>query len=169
MPAKYVTPTVGMLGLVEDVARVVRTGFTLGTVVLVLGEPPAALGSSEYTPQDARFPRFALASERRLTELLRVLATRRLLVSAQDVSDGGLAVALAECALLGECGATLRLQAADMEVALFSEDQARAVITCSPQAVGAVVTLATQHGVAAMVAGRPTTSRRSPTSRYWQW
>jgi phosphoribosylformylglycinamidine synthase len=100
------------------------------------------------------FPRFDLAAERRLGELLRVLAARRLLRSAQDVADGGLAVALAECALLGECGVTVQVDGISLDVALFSEDQGRAVVTCARSDVDTVLALAAEHVVPAFVAGQ---------------
>jgi phosphoribosylformylglycinamidine synthase len=146
------TPTVGMVGLLENVRLAVPTAFSPGNVIVLLGDPPNSLGASEYLPDADTFPRFDLHSERRLGELLRALAARRLVRSAQDVSDGGLAVAVAECALLGDCGA--QLQRIDLsEVELFSEDQARAVVTCAPDAISALLTLAAQHAVAASVAG----------------
>ncbi len=148
------TPTVGMVGLLEDVGRTLPTRFNAGNTIVLLGEPPAALGSSEYLPDDPRFPRFDLDHEMRLGRLLRELAARRLLRSAQDVGDGGLAVALAECAMLGECGARLSLGASDLEVALFSEDQGRAVVTCGPDAADTVLAIARQHGVAAEAVGK---------------
>ena len=62
---------------------------------------------------------------------LRALIGQGLVRSAQDVADGGLAIALAECALLGGTGATLQ-SSGNAEVMLFSEDQGRAVVTCKP-------------------------------------
>ena len=148
------TPAVGMVGLLDDVTLVVPTRFTPGTTVVILGEPPRALGASEYAPEFDAFPRFDLAAERRLGECLRALAARRLLRSAQDVADGGFAIAVAECALLGNCGATLRLDGStDAEIMLFSEDQGRAVVTCDPAQAHHVVALAAEHGVPAIVAG----------------
>src|SRR5579859_5399005 len=146
------TPTVGMVGLLEDVSLAISAAFAPGCSVILLGEAPRGLGASEYAG-DGAFPRFDLGAERRLGHLLRALARQRLLRSAQDVADGGLAVALAECALLGSTGASVHmladLQAGTVpdvtqgdlqlravsgdassrtEVALFSEDQGRAVV-----------------------------------------
>jgi phosphoribosylformylglycinamidine synthase len=148
------TPTVGMVGLLEDVGQVVPTGFAPGHALIVLGEAAAGLGASELLPDDEHFPRFDLDSERRLAGLLRALASRGLLRSAQDVADGGLAVALAECALLGDCGAILHLEGPSMEVMLFSEDQGRAVVTCETSVVDHVLALADEHRVPAQVVGR---------------
>jgi len=145
------TPTVGMVGLLEDVSLAVPTGFVANTSIIILGREPTALGASEYAGEGG-FPRFDLDDERRLDQLLRSLAARRLLRSAQDVSDGGLAVALAECALVGGVGATLDVVDVS-EVGLFSEDQGRAVVTCASDSVGAVLQIADQFGVKARIAG----------------
>ena len=146
------TPSVGMVGLLDDVRLTVPTGFMPGQSIVILGEPASALGASEYQPDNPAFPRFDLDSERRLGSLLRELAARRLLRSAQDVADGGLAMVLAECALLGDCGCDVQLGGA-LEVALFSEDQGRAVVTCSQSTVDDVLRLASMHGVAASAVG----------------
>src|SRR5712691_7390084 len=72
------TPTVGMVGLLEDVSLAVGTGFVAGTTVIILGHEPDKLGASEYAG-DGEFPRFDLARELRLAQLLRALARMRLL------------------------------------------------------------------------------------------
>jgi phosphoribosylformylglycinamidine synthase len=146
------TPTVGMVGLLEDVSLTVPTAFREGSAVILLGEPPISLSAGEYAG-DGPFPRFDLASESRLAQLLRALAQRRLLRSAQDVSDGGLAVAIAECVLLGSTGATLHVSGSP-EVALFSEDQGRAVVSCAPENVEAVLAEARRHGTLAARIGQ---------------
>ena len=146
------TPTVGMVGLLEDVSLTVPTAFSERSAVILLGEWPTRLSAGEYAG-DGPFPNYDLAGELRLAQLLRALAHRRLLRSAQDVSDGGLAVAVAECVLLGGTGATLHVSGSP-EVALFSEDQGRAVVTCAPDNVEAVLEVAHNSGVAATVVGR---------------
>jgi phosphoribosylformylglycinamidine synthase len=135
------------------VSLAVSAAFAPDTRVVLLGALPEGLGASEYAgDRVSEFPRFSLDDERRLAKALRALAARRLLRSAQDVSDGGLAVALAESALLGNTGATLQMDGSP-EVMLFSEDQGRAVITCQPADLESVLQLAEQHGVAAYVVG----------------
>jgi phosphoribosylformylglycinamidine synthase len=145
------TPTVGMVGLLTDVSLALPAGFLPESTVIVLGTEPSALGASEYAG-DGEFPRFDLDDELRLGGLLRALAAGRLVRSAQDVSDGGLAVTLAECALVGSVGATLDVLDVS-DVALFSEDQGRAVVTCAADSVGAVLRISDQFGVPARVAG----------------
>ncbi len=163
------TPAVGMVGLLEDVERRVPAGFVAaGDPAVLLGEPASTLSAGEY-PEVVlgeplgSFPRFDLAAERRLGTLLRALATRRLVRSAQDVADGGLLVALAECCLAngvgvaveGEAWAALLAAAGGCaEAALFSEDQGRALVSCHADRVGQVRALAREHGVPALVLGR---------------
>jgi phosphoribosylformylglycinamidine (FGAM) synthase-like enzyme len=134
------------------VTLTVPAGFVVNTRVILLGQPPTTLSAGEYRPDATTFPRFVLEEERRLGDLLRDLASRRLLRSAQDVADGGLAVALAECALLGDTGATLQLPGGP-EMMLFSEDQGRAVVTCLPDNVDEVLALAANRSVPATDVG----------------
>jgi len=113
----YPTPTIGILGLIEDASHVVSMGFkNEGDVIVLLdgaqvaaGSGPAALeslrrefSSSEYAKRIYSIvagapPAIDLASERRLIEALVALAAEGVLHSAHDVSDGGLAVTLVEC------------------------------------------------------------------------
>ncbi|HEY3173346.1 MAG TPA: phosphoribosylformylglycinamidine synthase subunit PurL [Thermoanaerobaculia bacterium] len=130
------TPTVGMVGLLEDVSR--RVGLALrreGDVVALLGETKDELGASEYLRtvhgrDDGPCPEVNLEAERRLVDLLVRLAEEGLLASAHDVSDGGLAVALAECAMKSGLGAEISLEETIRPSALlFGETTGRALIT----------------------------------------
>ncbi|MDQ3811560.1 MAG: phosphoribosylformylglycinamidine synthase subunit PurL [Chloroflexota bacterium] len=136
------TPAIGMVGLVEDASLAVPIGFREGAAIVVLGEPPLA-------PSERAFPRLDLDAEVRLGRLLRALVAQRLLLSAQDVSDGGLAVALAECAFATDVGASV-----DGPLEPFSEDQGRAVVSCEPGLLQQVLRMADGHGVAAAEIGR---------------
>src|SRR6185436_20853650 len=99
-------------------------------------------------------PSLDLDRERRIHAFVREAVDRGLLASAQDVSGGGIAVALAECALWGDgpgsagLGAHLRLAVASSPaVDLFGESPSRLVVSCPPRHVPAVVLLARQHGL----------------------
>jgi phosphoribosylformylglycinamidine synthase len=106
----YPTAVVGVVGVLADAELAVRAGFgEEGDVVLLAGNGPAALDGSEYQKQvlgtvAGRIPEPDLDNERRLHDFLAEAAERRLLRSAHDVSDGGLAVALAESAIAGGLG-----------------------------------------------------------------
>ncbi|MGZ4480943.1 MAG: AIR synthase-related protein, partial [Gaiellales bacterium] len=117
------------VGVLADADLAVRAGFTeAGDVVLLAGDGAAALDGSEYQKVvlgevAGRIPEPDLAAERALHEFLAAAAERRLLRSAHDVSDGGLAVTLCEAAIGGAIGVTA--QVAD----LFGEGDGRAVIS----------------------------------------
>jgi phosphoribosylformylglycinamidine synthase len=99
----YPTPVIGAVGLLEDVTLAISRRFAqAGDTVLLLGDSDPALGGSEYlrTVHGAiggALPRLDLRAERAVYEVVLDLNRQRKLVSAHDVADGGLAIALAEC------------------------------------------------------------------------
>ncbi|MBI4541710.1 MAG: phosphoribosylformylglycinamidine synthase subunit PurL [Gemmatimonadetes bacterium] len=159
------TPMIGMVGVLADVTTCVPAAFrTTGDALVVLGRCRGELGGSQYLSMvtGETFgapPSVNLAAERALVAFLVDAAERRLLASAHDVSEGGLAVALVESAVgaapaLGfdvDLSAYARDVAAD--AALFGEDQARAVVTVDPRHLAALTALAVQHGVPATMVG----------------
>jgi phosphoribosylformylglycinamidine synthase II len=155
------TPTVGMVGLLEDVERRVRMPFrTDGDLVALLGTTSDELGGSEFLRtirgrDEGPCPEINLEAERRLVHLLGALAHDRRLASAHDVADGGLAVALAECAMKGVLGAGIAL-GSDLRPSslLFGESTGRALVTFQPKAEAAVRAAAEQTGVPIAVIGR---------------
>jgi phosphoribosylformylglycinamidine synthase II len=151
----YPTPTIAVVGLLEDADRVLRRWFEKdGDVVFLLGTTNDDLGGTEYLRVvhgrvAGAPPRLDLGAEKRLHQLLVAGASAGTLVSAHDCSDGGLAVTLAECCFRGEAvgaGATLELPAGQRaDVLLFAESPSRAVVTTrEPRALEA---LAREHGV----------------------
>ena len=146
----YPTPMVGALGLLEEAAKRLTAGFQAeGDAVVLLGDSEASLGGSLYLAAlhgkvAGRLPALDLASEAQLQRLLVAAASAELLRSAHDVSDGGVAVALAESCILGEIGAVV-----DGLADLFGEGQSRAVVSVAPDALERLMTLAGEHGVPA--------------------
>jgi phosphoribosylformylglycinamidine synthase len=152
------TPEIGVVGLLDDVALRVDPGWrAAGDRVLLVGETTPGLAGSAYAElaglaaEDGP-PTLDLERERRLQAFVREAAARGLLASAQDVSGGGLAVALAECAMWGDrdrgLGANLRLAiASSPAVDLFGESPSRLVVSSSSRHAPAVVLLARQHGL----------------------
>jgi phosphoribosylformylglycinamidine synthase subunit PurL len=150
------TPIVGVLGLLEDAAAAVPSGFPgPGLDVWLLGETRAEVGGSAWQrvadrPLEGRPPALDLAAEAALQRLLVELATRRLLASAHDLSDGGLAVALVEATLAGGVGATVELPAAQQPLlALVSESASRVLVAAAPAAASDLLALAGTAGVPA--------------------
>ncbi len=145
------TPVVAVLGVIEDVTKRTPTGFQRpGEVVFLLGETREELSGSEWahvvhSHLGGRPPVVDLAAEKSLAELL--AAGVGLFTSAHDVSDGGLAQALAECVLRHDVGVVATVPA-DPFVALFSESAGRVVVTVDSARAEELQALAAKHGVA---------------------
>ena len=102
----YPTPVIGMVGVVDSIRHVTGAAFTTaGDSIVLLGNPTDELGGSEYLARVHGIvagapPRCDLAAERKLIDALLEAIQSGLVRSAHDCSDGGLAVALAECCLV---------------------------------------------------------------------
>ena len=156
--AIHPTPVIGVLGVHDDVRRRVPIGFpdAAGAIVL-LGRTGAEFGGSAWAyvrhgHLGGRPPAPDLDAERRLAALLAAAAADGLLAAAHDLSDGGLAVALAEACLRGGAGCTVRLPG-DPFTALFSESAARCVVAVRPGAEAAFGRLRDAHGVPGQTIG----------------
>jgi phosphoribosylformylglycinamidine synthase len=154
------TPVVGVLGLIDDVALRVRSGFTrAGDEIVLLGETRDELAGSEWAHVvhghlGGHPPVVDLATEQRLGGMLAAAAGSRLLTGSHDLSDGGLAQALVEACLVGGCGATIDLPPVpDPFVWLFSESAARVLVTVAPEKVVVLLRLAAEAGVPARPVG----------------
>jgi phosphoribosylformylglycinamidine synthase subunit PurL len=148
------TPVVGVLGVLDDVTRRVRSGFVRdGDAVLLLGTTRDELGGSEWANVvhghlGGRPPSVDLAAEQRLAALLAATAVDGLLTGSHDLSDGGLAQALVEACLVGGRGATVALpRMLDPFVALFAESAGRVLVTVDPADVEAFAAQAKAAGV----------------------
>ncbi len=153
--AIYPTPVIGVVGLLEDASKALTSWFKAeGDAVYLLGDTADDLGGSEmlkviHGRVAGRPPRLDLAAEKRLHELMAQAAAAGLLRSAHDPSDGGLAVALAECAFRGEeVGLGGRFDVPGGlrdDLALFAESPSRMVVTTHDE--GALQEAARRHGV----------------------
>ena len=155
------TPTIGMVGLLEDVGKRVRAPFArAGDVVALLGETRDELGGSEFLRvirgrDEGPCPEVDLEAEKRLVALLLTLAGAGHLASAHDLADGGLAVALAECAMGSGMGANIACDAGVRPSALlFGETTGRALVAFDPEREGYVREAARTARVPFRVLGR---------------
>ena len=152
------TPVIGVLGVHSDVRRRVRSGFAAaGHSVVLLGVTTEELGGSlwawvSHRHLGGRPPAVDFPAELALAELLVTAGHRGLLASGHDLSDGGLAVALAEACLTGGTGVSVTLPG-DPFAALFSESSARALAEVRPGAEEEFARLCTSAGVPAFVLG----------------
>ncbi|HNM78995.1 MAG TPA: phosphoribosylformylglycinamidine synthase subunit PurL [Tepidiformaceae bacterium] len=163
----YPTPVIGLLGIMEDVSKVLRAGFEAADrEVWLLGggleQSVDSLAGSEYLEaiqgMVAGLPRINLEAERRLHQAVLRAHSEGLLASAHDCSDGGLAVALAECVILGVHGfaSEAAFTAGRLDAALFGEGQGRIVVSLQPGAGGRLVAIAAETGVPATKLGQTT-------------
>jgi phosphoribosylformylglycinamidine synthase len=153
--AIYPTPVIGVVGLLEDASRVLCSWFSAeGDVACLLGVTGEDLGGSEMVQvlhgrAAGRPPRLDLGAEKKLEALMAEAASLGVLRSAHDPSDGGLAVALAECCFKGEeigVGGRFELPPGlRPDVLLFSETPSRMVVTTRDEA--RLQELCGRHGV----------------------
>jgi phosphoribosylformylglycinamidine synthase II len=164
--AIHPTPVVGVLGVLDDVARRVPSGWrTAGEVILLLGATREELAGSEWAWAEHGHlgglpPRCDLDAEQRLGEVLIASAGRGLARAAHDLSDGGLAHALVEACLRYGVGALVDLDGVrardgiDTFTALFAESTARVILAVDEQDRAAVQALCAEHGVPQLELGR---------------
>jgi phosphoribosylformylglycinamidine synthase len=188
----YPTPVIGILGILDDASRVLKialraegdlivlldglVGATLGSPEGVASPAPTEFAcefsSSEYSKTIAGIvsgepPAIDLAAEKRLIDCLVALASEGSVQSAHDISDGGIAVTLAESCFAAApsvvgarhavpvLGASVNLDAdSPAEYALFNERGARCVVSVAPTKLAAVLATARQYGVGAREIGK---------------
>jgi phosphoribosylformylglycinamidine synthase subunit PurL len=172
----YPTPVVGVVGILEDVARAMTFHFrAAGRDVLLLSSGPQAdssrteaeFGSSEYAKEVLGEiwgvpPALDLKQEAALQACLRELAGEQAIESAHDCSEGGLAVALAEASFIKpqpagpHVGAEIDLNSNGLfaEGLLFGEAAGRVVISCDPKKAGNIQKIAVKWGIQADRVGR---------------
>jgi phosphoribosylformylglycinamidine synthase subunit PurL len=165
----YPTPVIGVVGLLEDVHQAAKMHFAHADRKIVLlranetGDAVDAeleFGSSEYAKQILGAvwgypPELDLEKEATLQRALVAMIQAGLIESAHDCADGGLAVALVECALPAGIGLNVRLakgQAA-LEFPLFAEDASRVVISCDAGQLPRIKQVAEEYGTFADVLG----------------
>jgi phosphoribosylformylglycinamidine synthase subunit PurL len=168
----YPTPVIGIVGMIEDVTKVVVSGFKKAgdAIVIVTGgqhshrnEADVELGSSEYAlhVRGAMWglpPAIDLKKEKTLHELLAELANKGLMASAKDIGEGGIAVALGEECFKHDLGAEVNLISAGLalESVLFGEDATRVLISCDPKQVSRIQEVSGKFGLNAQQIGSVT-------------
>ncbi|BDA85067.1 phosphoribosylformylglycinamidine synthase subunit PurL [Aureimonas sp. SA4125] len=147
------TPTIGGVGLIEDRGKTARVGDMVdGDVLFVVGRDGSHLGATIYLreitgSEDGAPPPVDLAEEKRNGDFVRGLIRSGRVVACHDLSDGGLAVALAEMCIASGRGAAVDAGDGLGHALLFGEDQARYVVALKAAAADALATEATAAGV----------------------
>ena len=138
----YPTPVIGMVGIIQDVNKKMTLHFkNEGDLIYLLGHQKTDVGSSEYLHKICQIehspaPYFNLEEEYHLHQDLLSLIEKGLVVSAHDLSEGGLFVALIESAMAGDKGFSMDYDSTTTreDAFLFGEAQGRAVVSVSPGA-----------------------------------
>ncbi len=161
--AVYPTPVIGMIGIVEDLSHIATAWFkNEGDVILLLGENRGEIGGSEYLKIQfgkaaGDCPKLDLDFEKRL-QLACLAAIRAGVVqSAHDVSEGGLAAALAECCFLNpqkKLGARIHLNLNGRpDFLLFGEDQSRIIVSVKEPDIDRLKAICAQHSAPLTIIG----------------
>ncbi|MFN8830285.1 MAG: phosphoribosylformylglycinamidine synthase subunit PurL [Labrys sp. (in: a-proteobacteria)] len=151
------TPSIGGVGLVEDVAVTAGIAFgAAGEMIVLLGEATGWLGQSTYLAliagrEDGAPPPVDLAAEKRVGDFVRGQIRSGAVKTCHDVSDGGLLVAIAEMALASGIGATLSAPPAALPAHAFwfGEEQARYIISVPADQAAALLEAAKAAGIPA--------------------
>ncbi|WP_168120335.1 phosphoribosylformylglycinamidine synthase subunit PurL [Paenibacillus sp. HB172176] len=153
--AIYPTPVIGMVGLVHDIDHVTTQGFkSEGDVIVLIGETKAEFGGSElqYVRDGApsgRPPVLDLKVEKKVQGAVLGAIQKGLVASAHDLSEGGIAAALAESCISGGIGAEVSLTSElRPDHLLFSESQSRILLSAKPEQAKALTAWLTEQGVA---------------------
>ncbi|HMN25299.1 MAG TPA: phosphoribosylformylglycinamidine synthase subunit PurL [Ignavibacteriaceae bacterium] len=139
--AVYPTPTIGMVGLVEDLKHITTSYFKdEGDIIYLLGEDKEELGGSEYAKVvhnkvAGDSPKINLDEEKKLQDTLLNLIKKGSIKSAHDISEGGIVSALAECCIIDQekqigCEVEIPIKTRK-DFSLFSESQSRIIISVS--------------------------------------
>lgn len=137
--AVYPTPTIGMIGLIEDLSHVTTSFFkNEGDLIYVLGLDKEELGGSEYLKVihkkvEGNSPQLDLQAEKKLHDSVLELIRKKLINSSHDISEGGIVCALAECCIINEekkLGAEITIPIKSRkDFSYFSETQSRIIVS----------------------------------------
>ena len=172
------TPTIGMLGLIEDPKHITTQWFkNAGDVVLLLGDLGAELGGSEYLKRIHKIkkgapPKMDLANATRIHAAVLDFIHKGWIKSAHDCSEGGLAVALAECCMsngdtLTGAEIDLRLVTGRLAAILFGETQSRIVLSATPANAAAILNSGLPVMRLGVVAGKQLKIRTGKKALAW--
>ena len=157
------TPTIGMMGIVQDKKNITPLGFQKkGDLIYLIGDPKEDISSSEYLIHHhgikaSPAPHFDLDEEFKMQEALKKLIQAGTISSAHDVSEGGLFVALAEASFVNDLGFDVLTDSEIREDAyLFGESQSRVVVSVDPDEEDDFITILMDAGMGFTLLGHVT-------------
>jgi phosphoribosylformylglycinamidine synthase len=171
----YPTPTIGMVGIVDDMSATMTLNFKKeGDVIVLIGAQQNDIGSSEYLHKLKKVeyspaPHFDLDTEFSVQQLVASLIKNKTIVSAHDISEGGLAITLLESGFTSHLGFEVGAAPAGFrtDAYWFGEAQSRVVVSCGAEQVAAVEQAAAAAGVAVSVLGKVTSGAVNVGAENW--
>ncbi|MES2330991.1 MAG: phosphoribosylformylglycinamidine synthase subunit PurL [Bacteroidota bacterium] len=170
----YPTPTIGMVGILDDFANRMTLNFKeAGNTILLLGKQQNDIGSSEYLHklkgiEYSPAPYFDLDEELAVQQFVANIITNKLIQSAHDISEGGLAITLLESGFTDNLGFSVSAKTALRKDAYwFGEAQGRVVVSCSTQNAERVMQNAKDAGVEVTELGTVTTGSIEVNGENW--
>ncbi len=162
--AVFPTPTIGMLGIIDDLSHITTQWFKDdGDVIYLIGENREELGASEYLhtmfdKNTGPIPELDLKYEKHVQDTILSAIKQGYIKSAHDISDGGLAVALSECCISNHenmTGASVELSdEIRPDCLLFGETQSRVIVSVSEDNAGRLVEHCVQNDIPFSALGR---------------
>jgi phosphoribosylformylglycinamidine synthase II len=152
------TPVIGMVGVIDDAGKAVTQSFkTAGDAILLIGQNREELGGSQYlqiiyNQKKGPLPKLDLDLEKRVQDTVLEAIQKGLVASAHDCSEGGLAVALAECCITdakNQLGASVKLDGAKIrpDALMFGETQSRIIVSAKPEKAAEIEKLCKKNKV----------------------
>ncbi|MFZ1378756.1 MAG: phosphoribosylformylglycinamidine synthase subunit PurL [Saprospiraceae bacterium] len=161
----YPTPTIGMLGVFDDLNDFMTIDFkNLGDHIVLLGHQNNHIGYSEYLSEIhkikfAPVPYFNLNEEKKLHNTIHECIVKRIVKSAHDVSEGGIFISLLESSFASQLGFTVQIPAQfRKDVFLFGESQGRVIVTVSNEQLSQLESLCLQNGIDCLLLGNVASS-----------
>jgi phosphoribosylformylglycinamidine synthase II len=165
------TPVIGMIGEILDLNKIVSADFkNIGDIIFLLGETKGHMGGSEYLKRihnkiTGNAPLLNLGYEKKLQLALLEMISLGIINSAHDLSEGGLAIAIAECIVFAfnkgnKYGALVNINS-DLrdDINFFSEDQSRIIISINAINTEKILTIADQYAIDIKTIGQVTADR----------
>lgn len=170
----YPTPTIGMVGILDDFSNRMTMDFKQeGDLILLIGKPQNDIGSSEYLhklkkTEYSPAPYFNLEEELGVQQLVADIIKEKLINSAHDISEGGLAITLLESSFNQNLGFTVAAKTELRKDAYwFGEAQGRVVVSCSAQQAAAITQKAQTAGITIAQLGTVTSGNIEVNGENW--
>jgi len=170
----YPTPTIGMVGIVDDVdARMTLDFKNEGDVIILIGMPQNDIASSEYLHKLKKVefspaPHFNIDEEYNVQQLVASLIKNKQIVSAHDISEGGLAINLLESGFNRGLGFAVEAHTGLRKDAFwFGEAQSRVVVSCAKDKATVVTEAAKAAGITATILGTVTSGAVQVNAASW--